>query len=412
MAASSIDSTNEVHLSPRTAPANGIPEEVRRIVAELTGYPLNIVTLTADVEDELGIDSVMLGEILSVLRERYALPPGAELRARIPASQLRTIGGIAEAVVAFSIGVSAHPAPSPGATPRLDARPVDPPRSSVSVLDELRQIFADLTSYPINILSPDADLEDDLGVDSVALGEIFSVLRERYALPSRSELGQRITPQQLRTIRGIAGIVATFGNVAADAGDNGGPAPAIAPEPAPVGASGPAPAPSEKSDGRTRAITWADPRIGLSASRGMTGLDYLRAASRGEFPLPPMASLLGFTVTDIQPGRAVAEVYPAEYHYNPMGVVHGGLAATVLDTAMACAVHSTLPAGPSYTTLELKVNLVRSLTAEVGRLRAVAEVVFTGGKIATAQARLLDDRDELYAHATETCLITQRSGVE
>ena len=405
MVAGSVDGSNGVHLAPRTASANGIPDEVRRIVAELTGYPLNIVTLTADVEDELGIDSVMLGEILSVLRERYALPANAEMRARVPASQLRTIGGIAEAVVALSVRASASAAPASVAAPRVDARPADPPsssRSSVSLLDEMRQIFADLTSYPINILSPDADLEDDLGIDSVALGEIFSVLREQYALPSRAELGQRITPAQLRTIRGIAGIVATFGNVATDVGADARPSAAVEPEPAALAIS----------NERTRTITWSDPRIGVSAGRGMPGLDYLRAASRGELPLPPMAALLGFTVTEIEPGRAVAEVYPAEYHYNPMGVVHGGLAATVLDSAMACAVHSTLPAGTSYTTVEIKVNLVRSVTADVGRLRAVAELVFAGGRIATAQARLIDDRDELYAHATETCLLQRRAAEE
>ena len=402
MAASSIDGSNEIRLSPGATSANGVSEEVRRIVAELTGYPLNIVTLTADVEDELGIDSVMLGEILSVLRERYALPPGAELRARVPAGQLRTIGGIAQAVVALSVAASAPADRASVTAPPVDARPIDPPRSSVSLLDDLRQIFADLTSYPINILSPDADLEDDLGIDSVALGEIFSVLRERFALPSRSELGQRITPAQLRTIRGIAGIVATFGNVATDPVADAQPSPPARPE---------SPAPASTLE-RTRTVTWSDPQIGAAAGRGMAGLDYLRAASRGELPLPPMAELLGFTVTEIDPGRAIAEVYPAEYHYNPMGVVHGGLAATVLDSAMACAVHSTLPAGTGYTTVEIKINLVRAVTSNVGRLRAVAEVVFAGGRIATAQARLLDDHDELYAHATETCLLIRRGGTE
>jgi uncharacterized protein (TIGR00369 family) len=358
MIARNLDDSDEGSLSPRASSANPIPEEIRRIVAELTGYPPAIVTLTADVEDDLGIDSVMLGEILSVLRERYALPSGAEMRARIPATQLRTLGGIADAIVAHAAGLSPPPPdPAPVAEPRIEPGPVDQPGAPVALLDDLRQIFAELTSYPINILSPDADLEDDLGIDSVAFGEILSVLRERYALPSRSELGPRIRPAQLRTIRGIAGIVATFGNAALE-----------------------------------RA---AEERLAAPVK-----------PTRVESVSSPMASLLGFTVVDTAPGRAVAEVRPNEYYYDSKGVMHGGLAATMLGWAMARAIESTLSAGTGCTTVDLKVSLVRPVTADVGRLRAVAEIVFAGGSFATAQARLVDDRDELYAHATATCLMS------
>ena len=149
--------------------------------------------------------------------------------------------------------------------------------------------------------------------------------------------------------------------------------------------------------------------IGASAAKSMSGLDYLRAVVRGDYPLPPISSVLDFRIVEIEKGHAVFELYPAEYHYNPIGVVHGGFAATVLDSAMACAVHSTLEAGTGYATIEFKVNLVRPVTADVGRLRAVGEIVHAGSRIATAQARLIDDAGSVYAHATETCLIVEHA---
>ncbi|HEX5705724.1 MAG TPA: PaaI family thioesterase, partial [Pyrinomonadaceae bacterium] len=96
---------------------------------------------------------------------------------------------------------------------------------------------------------------------------------------------------------------------------------------------------------------------------------------------------------------------PEEYHYNPIGVVHGGLAATLLDSAMGCAVHSTLPAGAGYTTLEIKVNFVRPLTTETRGVRCEARVVYVGGRTATAEGRVTDEQGKLYAHGTTTCLI-------
>jgi uncharacterized protein (TIGR00369 family) len=401
---------------PLAASASAIPAEVRAIIAEITRYPLDILEPNADIEEELGIDSVKLGEILSVLRERYHLPPTSELRARFPATQLRTIGGISDAVVALAAnGGGPAPAAAPPARVSVPRTAPPPVAAPTNLVDELRGIFAELTRYPLDILSEDADLEDDLGIDSVKLGEIFSVLRERYALPPRTELRDKISPAQLRSIGGITEIVAKFGNVVAEAPPTAappsGPSPAAAPvSPPPRRVSTPA---MRRASGatqvRTRTVNWSDPMIGAAAAKGMAGLDYLRAVIRGEYPTPPIASVLDFRIAEVEKGRVIVEVYPAEYHYNPIGVVHGGLAATVLDSAMACAVHSTLDAGTGYATIEFKVNLVRPVTADVGRLRAIGEIVHAGTRVVTAQARLIDDAGSVFAHATETCLLVEHA---
>src|ERR1700752_4077726 len=111
---------------------------------------------------------------------------------------------------------------------------------------------------------------------------------------------------------------------------------------------------------RTRTVRWEDPRALAEAGRGLTGLEFLQKIVAGEIPQPPLAALMNFRIVEISKGQAVFAVEPAEYHYNPIGVVHGGLSATLLDSAMGCAVHSTLPAGAGYTTLEFKVNFVRA----------------------------------------------------
>ena len=159
------------------------------------------------------------------------------------------------------------------------------------------------------------------------------------------------------------------------------------------------------NDERTRTFTWDDPATGLSAARTLSGLEYLRAMQRRELPGPPIAATLDFMIAEIAEGRVVFTVVPAEYHYNPIGMVHGGLAATLCDSAMGCAVHSTLPAGTAYTTLELKVNYIRALTKETGLIRCEGQTIAVGGRIATAEARMTDAAGTLYAHATTTCLI-------
>lgn len=171
-------------------------------------------------------------------------------------------------------------------------------------------------------------------------------------------------------------------------------------------------APEATTAVRTRVVTWQDPLIGARAARTMAGVEYLRAMARGELPGPPIAALLGLRIAEIEEGRVVFTVEPAEFHYNPIGVVHGGLACAICDSAMGCAVHSTLPAGAGYTTLELKVNLVRPLTAGTGEVRCVGTTIHVGGRVATAEARLVDAAGKLYAHATTTCMVFRRGGEE
>lgn len=156
---------------------------------------------------------------------------------------------------------------------------------------------------------------------------------------------------------------------------------------------------------RSLTVTWDDPAAPAKAARGLSGLEYLSAMIRGDYPMPPISRLLDFALVEASEGRAAFEVAPGEQHYNPIGVVHGGLLATVLDSALGCAVHTTLPAGTGYTTLELHVNLVRAVTMETGRLRAEAEIVHRGRRVATAQGRVTDPAGRLYAHGTTTCLL-------
>jgi uncharacterized protein (TIGR00369 family) len=159
------------------------------------------------------------------------------------------------------------------------------------------------------------------------------------------------------------------------------------------------------SSDRTRTVKWEDPQLLGETARGLSGLEFLKKIVSGELPPPPLAVLLNFDLVEIDEGRATFAVEPAEYHYNPIGVVHGGLAATMLDSAMGCAVHSTLPAGAGYTTLEIKVNFIRAMSGTTGRVRCEAKVVHVGARTATAEGRVIDEAGKLYAHGTTTCLI-------
>jgi len=152
-------------------------------------------------------------------------------------------------------------------------------------------------------------------------------------------------------------------------------------------------------------VTWEDPRPLAEAGHGVSGLEFLQRIVRGELPAPPFARLLNFDLVEVSEGHAVFAVDPEEYHYNPIGVVHGGLAATLLDSAMGCAVHSKLPPGAGYTTLEIKVNFIRAMTVETGRVRCEAKIVHSGARTATAEGRIVDEAGKLYAHGTTTCLI-------
>ena len=159
------------------------------------------------------------------------------------------------------------------------------------------------------------------------------------------------------------------------------------------------------TDARERTVRWDDPRPGAEAAKTMGGLEYLRAMGSGALPIPPLASLMDFGFVEIEPGRVVFECIPAEYHYNPIGTVHGGLACALFDSAMGCAVHTELPAGVGYTTVELKVNFLRPITVETGRLLCEGKTIHVGGRIATAEARLTDEAGKLHGHATTTCMI-------
>ena len=159
------------------------------------------------------------------------------------------------------------------------------------------------------------------------------------------------------------------------------------------------------STDRTRTYSWDDPLELLSRAAGMSGIEALRLIASGELPPPPIGKTLGFGPIEVEEGRATFTVEPAEFHYNPIGVVHGGLALALLDSAMGCAVHSTLAAGVAYTTLEVKVNFVRPLTSSTGLVRCIGTVVHGGRTVATAEGRIVDSDGKLYAHGTSTLLI-------
>jgi uncharacterized protein (TIGR00369 family) len=135
----------------------------------------------------------------------------------------------------------------------------------------------------------------------------------------------------------------------------------------------------------------------------MSGLEFLDSVKGARSA--PIAETLDFRLTEVAEGRVVFEFEPAEYHYNPIGTVHGGMACTLCDSAMGAAVHSTLPQGSGYTSLEVKVNFLRPITAGTGPMRCEGEVISRGARVALAQARLLDAAGKLYAHATSTCMI-------
>jgi uncharacterized protein (TIGR00369 family) len=158
---------------------------------------------------------------------------------------------------------------------------------------------------------------------------------------------------------------------------------------------------------RQLTVRWSDPAELEAAGLEMSGLEFWRAIAAEELPPPPIAKLMGFAeIAEVDEGRVSFAGTPSEAVYNPIGVVHGGYASTLLDSAVGCAVHTTLPPGTGYTTLELKVNFVRPITARTGRVLATGTVIHRGGKVATAEGRLVEEATgKLLAHATTTCLI-------
>jgi uncharacterized protein (TIGR00369 family) len=150
--------------------------------------------------------------------------------------------------------------------------------------------------------------------------------------------------------------------------------------------------------------------VPLAEVTGMKGLDFILGMIAGRYPQPPICATLGFRLAAAAAGTATFEGLPEARHYNPIGTVHGGFAATLLDSCMGCAVHTTLEAGTGYTTLELKVSLVRPITAGTGLVRAIGQVVHAGRRTATAEGRLLDAHGRLLAHGSTTCLLVPAEG--
>jgi uncharacterized protein (TIGR00369 family) len=144
-----------------------------------------------------------------------------------------------------------------------------------------------------------------------------------------------------------------------------------------------------------------DPQVAIK----MSGMELLQAIVAGKLPAPPIARTLGYRLVEIKPGFAIFAGTPGTEHYNPLSTVHGGYIATLLDSAMGCAVHSKLNAGQSYTTLEFKVNFVRPVLETTGEVRAEGTLVHLGRRSATAEARLLDASGKIHAHASTTCLV-------
>ncbi|MFC5220322.1 PaaI family thioesterase [Streptomyces coerulescens] len=156
---------------------------------------------------------------------------------------------------------------------------------------------------------------------------------------------------------------------------------------------------------RSRTYEWQDPRISAADVGQGSGLDFLRGVLSGRLPAPPIAATLGFTLEQVEFGHAVFVLAPGEEHYNPIGSVHGGVYATLLDSAAGCAVQSVLPAGTGYTSLDLSVKFLRQITVDTGKVRAVGTVLNHGRRTALAQAELLDSEGRLLAHATSSCML-------
>ena len=156
---------------------------------------------------------------------------------------------------------------------------------------------------------------------------------------------------------------------------------------------------------RERTYSWGDPSLSAGAARTSAGLEVMQALARGELPAPPIIATLGFRLDSVEAGRVQFSFEPAEYHYNPIGSVHGGVYATLLDSATGCAVHSMLPAGVGYTSLDLTVKFLRAITVDTGRVRCTGTVPHLGGRTALAQAELRDSADRLLGTAVSSILL-------
>jgi uncharacterized protein (TIGR00369 family) len=157
---------------------------------------------------------------------------------------------------------------------------------------------------------------------------------------------------------------------------------------------------------RTRTYAWEDPLASFTEGATMSGLDYLRAMADGKIPPPPIAATMGFDgLAEVEEGRVVFAMIPQEHHYNPIGSVHGGVYATLLDSACGCAVQSLLPQGDFYTSIDLTVKFLRGMSKDTGPVRCIGTVTHIGRRTALAEARIEDADGKLYATAVSSCMI-------
>lgn len=162
---------------------------------------------------------------------------------------------------------------------------------------------------------------------------------------------------------------------------------------------------SEEQQTRSRTFTWENPIETARIGKTLGGLEYLQAVQRRELPGPPIAFLMNMDIQEVSAGHVVFTLQPAEYHYNPIGSIHGGVAATLIDSATGCAVQSMLAKGQAYTTLEIKVNYLRAMTINTGLIACEGKIIHMGGRIAVAEAQISDETGKIYAHGTSTCLL-------
>ncbi|NOT75543.1 MAG: PaaI family thioesterase [Cyclobacteriaceae bacterium] len=156
---------------------------------------------------------------------------------------------------------------------------------------------------------------------------------------------------------------------------------------------------------RTRTYSWQDPMESAKKGLQLSGMDYLMAMKNGELPPPPIMNTLDLNMGTLEFGKVSFVFQPQEFHYNPLGTVHGGVITTLLDSAMGCALHSTLPQGTGYTTLELKVNFLRPISIKSKKLTCSGKVINAGSKTALMEAQLIDDDGKVYAHGVSTCML-------
>jgi uncharacterized protein (TIGR00369 family) len=156
---------------------------------------------------------------------------------------------------------------------------------------------------------------------------------------------------------------------------------------------------------RSRTVTWQDPLALAGAGRGEAGLDFLQRMVDGELPPPPIANLLGMSLVSVSPGSATFAVAPEESMFNPIGAVHGGIVCTLLDSALGCALHSTLPAGKGYTSVEIKVSYLKAVRLSSGLLTATGRVVRAGSRVGFTEGEVTDASGAVVATASSTLLV-------